>query len=34
MDAETVTEVVKELIGNIRPYGATHIDSERFENNV
>ena len=28
----TNTDVVKKLIGNIQPYGATHIDEERFEN--
>lgn len=32
MNAETVTEVVKKLIGEIQPYGATHIDDKRFEN--
>ncbi len=26
------TEIVKKLIGNITPYGATHIDDIRFEN--
>jgi hypothetical protein len=28
----TNTDVVKKLIGNVQPYGATHIDNERFEN--
>ena len=28
----TNTEVVKKLVGNVQPYGATHIDDERFEN--
>lgn len=32
MNAETLTEVVKKLIGDIQPYGATHIDDKRFEN--
>ncbi len=26
------TEIVKKLIGNVQPYGATHIDEQRFEN--
>ena len=28
----TNTDVVKKLVGNVQPYGATHIDDERFEN--
>lgn len=28
----TNTDVVKKLIGNIQPYGASHIDEQRFEN--
>ena len=27
-----ITDVVKKLVGNIQPYGASHIDEERFEN--
>ncbi len=32
MEAKTVIEVTKKLIGNVEPYGATHIDDKRFEN--
>lgn len=32
MNAETITEVVKKLVGEIQPYGASHIDEKRFEN--
>lgn len=28
----TNTDVVKKLVGNIQPEGATHIDTQRFEN--
>lgn len=28
----THTEIVKKLIGEIQPAGASHIDTERFEN--
>ncbi|MBL0317488.1 MAG: hypothetical protein IPP69_17655 [Flavobacteriales bacterium] len=28
----TNTDVVKKLIGNVQPYGASHIDEQRFEN--
>lgn len=28
----TNTEIVKKLVGNIQPEGASHIDSERLEN--
>jgi len=28
----TYTEIVKKLVGNIQPAGASHIDVERFEN--
>jgi|9_EtaG_2_1085328.scaffolds.fasta_scaffold10749_2 hypothetical protein len=28
----TNTDVVKKLVGKIQPEGATHIDTERFEN--
>lgn len=29
---ENIKEIVDKLVGNINPYGASHIDSERFEN--
>lgn len=35
MNSETITEVVKKLVGEIQPYGASHIgliDDKRFEN--
>ena len=32
LDKMTNTDVVKKLIGNIQPYGASHIDEQRFEN--
>ena len=28
----THLDIVNKLIGNIYPYGATHIDADRFEN--
>lgn len=28
----THKEIVEKLVGNIQPYGATHIDEKRFEN--
>lgn len=28
----TNTDVVKKLIGSVQPYGASHIDEQRFEN--
>ena len=32
MNAETITEVVKRLVGDIKPKGETNIDDDRFEN--
>jgi len=32
MKAETIIEVVDELIGEVDAVGSTHIDNERFEN--
>jgi len=32
MNAETIHEVVNNLVGQIRPVGATHIDDKRLEN--
>jgi len=32
MNSETITEVVKKLVGEIQPYGASDIDNKRFEN--
>ena len=31
MNSETITEVVKKLVGEIQPYGASDIDDKRFE---
>jgi len=28
----TNTDVIKKLVGDVQPYGATHIDDERFDN--
>lgn len=29
---ENIKQIVDKLVGNITPYGASHIDEERFEN--
>ena len=32
LHAEIIVELVSELCGSIEPYGSTHIDSERLDN--
>ena len=32
MNADDIHAVVKKLVGDINPVGATHVDNKRFEN--
>jgi len=32
MEIDIIYEVVKKLVGDIKPVGETHVDDERFEN--
>ena len=32
MDDKTIYDVVKRLVGSIEPYGASHIDNDRYNN--